>query len=38
MSGHLVFKATDVVGFTFALHWFVIASKSLREFLQFVVG
>ena len=32
------FKATDVIGFTFAPHWFVKTGKLLREFHQFVVG
>ena len=46
MSRHLVFTATDVIGFTFAPrwfgfpfppHWFVKTSKFIREFHRFMV-
>ena len=32
------FKATDVIGFTFAPHWFVKTGELLRDFHRFVVG
>ena len=31
------FKVTDVIGFTFAPHWFVKTSTLLHEFHRFMV-